>query len=123
MRCGDDDRVHGLRANQLQRIAKNLHALRVVTFKLVRRGAANSGEFASADFAGEQIPGVMFADVAHADDANAHFVHAAKFSPELFSAQPKLRSQSRGLLVSASQFCRQFWLLLAVRAFSKFAVN
>jgi hypothetical protein len=30
----------------------------------------------------------MFADVAHADDADAHFVHAAKFSRELISANP-----------------------------------
>src|SRR5439155_20505826 len=77
MRRSNDDRVHFARRDQFLSAVEDFQSFGFVRLEFLRRGAANSDEFATRHFALEQIAGVMFADIAHADDAKTNFVHAS----------------------------------------------
>ena len=75
MRRGDDDGIHFARRDQFLSAVEDFQSFGFVRIEFLRRGAANSDEFATQHLAFEQIAGVVFADIAHADDAKTNFVH------------------------------------------------
>ena len=75
VRGGDEQCVDRAAGDHILATAENLDALFEVLLELVRRGAADGGEFTAVDSALEQVVGMEASHVAHADDANAYFIH------------------------------------------------